>query len=248
MPLRDGVRYMHNAPPLAVYILGEDIKSGAAVCQSKNSVNRILQAQADDQSRMPAIGALFNSKLMGQEGLVVPAGVFVNLNRDGDFNPGDQIYVSTNRGKFTREPPSVGTKQVVGVARNENSALLYCVPPQIPVSYGNYEVGNHTIEPTDGTDEITFARDFSVWHAGMLWVEFDLSNVDAGITITGRLKHKIDGTNPKQICRKHVKVGTDESHLTLAGAVTAGQTIELSLQCSAAVADSRTVNHIFIQE
>lgn len=246
MPLRDGVRYRHNTPPLAVYILGENIESGASVCQSKMSINRILQAQADDQSRMPAIGALFEPKLAGQEGLVVPAGMFANLKRDSDFNPGDPIYVSPTRGNFTRTEPSVGTKQVVGLARNSNSALLYCIPPQLtPVEYGHHEAGNHTM--LAGTTPQTFGETFGVWHAGMLWVEFDLSGISEGTTITARLKHKIDGTTLEQIAQKHAKVGTDKDHLTIAGAVTAGQMIQLSLQVDVDNVGV-TVNHVFMQE
>jgi hypothetical protein len=248
--LRDGTRYKHNYPPLAVHVAGEDMPFGSAVCQSKRSKNMIMQADADDESRMPCIGVLLESKLLGQEAEVVPFGLFVNPQRDSDFQPGAPIYVSTNRGKFTRVQPSVGTIQVVGEARNENSALFYCIPPQIPVSYGYSETGNHTITPADVTDEIKFGEDFGVWHHGMLWVEFDLSNLiaDAPITVTARLYHKIDGTNLKQICRKHSLVGTDEDHLTLYGAVTAGQTIQLSLQVSKAVGADRVVNHVFIQD
>lgn len=248
--MRDGTRYRHNVPPLGVFIAGEDMDAKSAVAKSTRSDNMIMLAEADDEARMPCIGAIYDRVLMGQEAMVVPAGMVVDLQRDEDFHPGDQIYVSTNRGKFTRTQPSVGTKQVVGVARNSNSGLLYAIPPQIPVSYGYREVGNHTITPGDSTNEIKFAEDFGVWHHGYLWVEFDLSNLtaDAPLTLTARLYHKIDGTNLKQIARKHALIGTDKDHLTIAGAVTAGNTIQLSLQCSKAVADNRVVKHVFIQD
>jgi hypothetical protein len=247
--LRDGTRYKHNVPPLAVYIAGEDMPFGAAVCQSNQSKNMIMQADADDESRMPCIGILLESKLMGQEAEIVSNGLFVNPQRDSDFQPGDSIYVSANRGKFTRVQPSVGIIQVVGKARNENSGIFYCIPPQIPVSYGYSKSGNHTITPAHGTGEVTFASDFGVWHAGLLWVEFDLSPLiaDSPITVTARLYHKIDGTNLRQIAQKHSNVGTDKDHLTISGAVTAGQTIQLSLQVSKAVGANRAINHIFIQ-
>jgi hypothetical protein len=248
--LRDGTRYKHNVPPLAVYIAGEDMAFGAAVCQSNRSKDRIMQADADDESRMPCIGILLESKLMSQEALVVSTGLFVNPQRDSDFQPGDPIYVSTNRGKFTRVQPSVGTIQVVGRARNENSGMFHCIPPQIPVSPGYSKTGNHTITPAHSTDEITFATDFAVWHHGMLYVEFDLSPLiaDAPITITARLYHKIDETNLKQISRVHSNVGTDKDHLTVSGAVTSGQTIQLSLQVSKAVGANRSIKHVFIQD
>lgn len=248
--MRDGTRYRHNVPPLGVFIAGEDMDAKSAVAKSTVSDNMIMLAEADDEARMPCIGAIYDRVLMGQEAMIAPAGIVVDLQRDEDFHPGDQIYVSTNRGKFTRTQPSVGTKQVVGVARNPNSALLYCIPPQIPVSVGFMEVGNHTITPAHLTNEITFATDFGVWHHGYLWVEFDLSNLiaDAPLTLTARLYHKIDGTNLKQIARKHALIGTDEDHLTIGGAVTAGEMIQLSLQCSKIVGGDRVVNHVFIQD
>lgn len=246
--IRDGSRYMHNYPPACVYILGEDMDARAAVCQSNQSENRILLADPNDPNRMPAIGALLERKLSGQEGLVVPFGMMPNLQRTEDFGAGNPIYVSETRGKFTKNQPTSGIIQVVGEARNASSALLFCVPPQIPVSYGYRETGNHTILVDDGTDEEFFAEDFSVWHHGMLWVEFDLSNVDVGRTVTARLYHKIDGTNLKQIARKHALVGTDKDNITIAGAVTSGLTIQLSLQVSAAVGVDRVVKHVFIQD
>lgn len=246
--IRDGSRYRHNYPPAGVYILAEDMDARAAVCQSNQSENRILLADPNDANRMPAIGALLERKLSGQEGLVVSFGVMPDLQRTEDFGAGDPVWVSETRGKFTKNQPTSGIKQVVGEARNSSSALLFCVPPQIPVSYGYKETGNHTILVTDGTDEVSFAEDFSVWHHGMLWVEFDLSTVDVGRTVTARLYHKIDGTYLKQIARKHALVGTDEDHLTIAGAVTSGLTIQLSLQVSAAVGADRVVNHVFIQD
>ena len=256
MPMRDGTRYRHNFPPLADYVAGEDMVLGSAVCMSKVSKNRIIMAQCDDQSRMPSIGALLESKLAGQEALVVPNGMFPNLRRVADFNPGNQIYVSSERGKFTRVQPSVGTIQVVGVARNSNSALLYCVPPQIPESYGYATTDlNHTILKTDADDEKTFAADgdedeFSCWHHGMLWCEFDLSALiaDAPITVVGRLYHLIDGTNPKIIDTKVALIGSDEDHMTLCGAVTAGKTIQLSLQVNKTVLGNRAIPHVFIQD
>lgn len=254
-PLRDGTRYRHNFPPSPVYIAGEDMELGASICQSKKSNDRIMLADASDESRMPCIGALLESKLLGQEALVIPFGMFPNLRRTEDFQPGDQIYVSATRGYFTRTQPVSGTIQVVGNARNKNSGLLFCVPPQIPESYGNAEVGNHTIEPGDTTTEVTFAAEgdldeFSVWHHGTLWVEMDLSNLvaDAPITVVGRLYHMIDGTNLKPIDTKVALIGSDEDHMTLCGAVTSGKTIQLSLQVDAAVGADRVVNHAFIQD
>jgi len=261
MTLRDGARYRHNYPPAAVYIAGENMESGASVCQSKVAKNRIIMAEATDQSRMPCIGALVESKLAGQETLVVPSGGFINLRRDANFNPGDPIYVSATRGKFTVTQPEVGTIQVVGVARNENSGLLYCVPPQIPESYGYATTGlNHTILTTDEDDEKPFAADgdpdeFSCWHHGMLWCEFDLSALidEAPITVVGRLYHMIDGANLKEIDKKHHLLGvngSDGDHMTLCGAVTAGKTIQLSLQVdkAAGVSENRAIPHVFIQD
>ena len=244
--LRDGVRYEHNTPPLALYIAGEAMTAKSAVCQSRQSKNILLLADANDPNRMPCIGALHHSVNEGEEALIVPAGMVVGLQRTEDLFPGN-IYVSETRGYFTKNAPEIGTSQVVGIARNTNSGLLFAIPPSVAPGVGHKLVGNHTITTGHDTNETTFATDFNVWKAGMLWVEFDLSNVDTGITITGRLKHKIDGTNLKQICRKHAKVGTDTDHLILAGAVTAGQTIALSLQCSVAVSEDRIVNHVFIQ-
>ena len=243
--LRDGVRYEHNTPPLALYIAGEEMTAKSAVCQSRQSKNILLLADANDPNRMPCIGALHHSVHVQEEALIVPAGMVVGLKRTEDFLPGGYIYVSETPGYFTKNAPEIS--QVVGIARNSNSGLLFAIPPSVAPGVGHKLVGNHTITTGDGTNETTFAADFNVWKAGMLWVEFDLSNVDTGITITGRLKHKIDGTNLKQICRKHAKVGTDTDHLILAGAVTAGQTIALSLQCSVAVSVDRIVNHVFIQ-
>ena len=258
MALRDGTRYRHNFPPSPVYIAGEDMDLGAAVCQSTQSKDRIMMADANDEARMPCIGALLESKLLGQEALVVPFGMFPNLRRTEDFQPGDQIYVSATRGYFTRTQPVAGTIQVVGKSRNENSGLLYCVPPQIPVSYGYSKTGNHTIEPGDTTTEVKFAAEgdpdqFSVWHHGMLSVELDLSNLDADapITVVGRLYHMIDGTNLKEIDKKHRLAGvngSDGDHMTLCGAVTSGMTIQLSLQVDKAVGADRVVNHVFIQD
>lgn len=255
MALRDGTRYRHNFPPTPVYIVGEDIDSGAAICQSKNSNDRVIMADANDPSRMPCIGALLESKLLGQEALIVHSGMFPNLRRTEDFQSGDRIYVSATKGYFTRTQPVTGTIQVVGVSRNENSGLLYCVPPQIPVSYGYSKTGNHTIEPGDTTTEVTFAAEgdvdeFSVWHHGMLWCELDLSNLvaDAPITVVGKLYHMIDGTNLKPIDTKVALIGSDKDHMTLCGAVTAGKTIQLSLQVDNAVGGSRVVNHAFIQD
>jgi len=223
---------------------------GAAVCQSKQSKDRIMMADANDPARMPCIGALLESKLLGQEALVIPFGMFPNLRRTEDFQAGDQIYVSATRGYFTRTQPESGTIQVVGVSRNENSGLLYCVPPQIPVSYGYSEMGNHTILVDDGTTEVVFAEDFSVWHHGMIYVEFDLSNLaaDAPITVVGKLYHMIDGTNLKPIDTKVALIGSDEDHMTLCGAVSSGKTIQLSLQVNKAVGANRAVNHVFIQD
>lgn len=255
MPLRDGTRYRHNYPPSPVYIAGEDMELGAAVCQSTQSENRIMMSDANDPSRMPCIGALLESKLLGQEALVVPFGMFPNLRRTEDFQPGDQIYVSATRGKFTRTQPVSGTIQVAGVSRNKNSGLLYCVPPQIPLSGGYSKVGNHTIVPGDTTTEVTFAAEgdadeFSVWHHGQLWVELDLSNLvaDAPITVMGKLYHMIDGVNPKPIDTKVALIGTDEDHMTLCGAVTSGKTIQLSLQVDKVVGGDRIINHAFIQD
>jgi len=256
--LLDGTRYRHNYPPLGVYIAGEDIEAGSAVCQSRTSPGRIMKAQANDPARMPCIGAILGSRLLGQEALVVSSGMHPRLRRVKDFNPGDNIYVSTERGKFTGEQPAYGTKQICGIARDESSALLYCIPPQVPVSVGYITRGNHTIKPGDGTDEVKFAYEgapdeFTVWHHGFLWVEFDLSNLvaDAEITVTGRLYHKIDGENlkPIDIKRWHCKTDAiDNVHMTLCGAVTAGKTIQLSLQCSKAVGADRVVKHVFIQD
>lgn len=244
--LLDGTKYRHNVPPLAPFIAGEDMDARAPVAKSKESDNMILLADADDQARMPCIGAIYDRVLLGQEAMVVPAGMVTKLQQDAVFQPGDPIYVSANRGKFTRTEPVVGTKQVVGLARNQDSALLYCIPPQLtPVEYGHHEAGNHTM--LAGTTEQLFGETFGVWHAGMLWVEFDLSGISGGTTITARLKHKIDETTLRQIARGHALVGTDKDHLTIAGAVTAGQTIQLSLQVDVDNVDV-TVNHVFIQE
>ena len=255
--MRDGTRYKHNFPPSPVYIAGENMDLGAAVCQSKNSKDRIMMADANDEARMPCIGALLESKLLGQEALVVPFGMFPNLRRTEDFQPGDEIWVSATRGYFTRTQPVSGTLQVVGKARNENSGLLYCVPPQIPVSYGYAQTGNHTILTTDLDAEKTFAADgdadeFSCWHHGMLWCEFDLSTLagEAPITVVGRLYHMIDGANLKPIDTKVALIGSDEDHMTLCGAVSSGKTIQLSLQVdkAAGVSENRAIPHVFIQD
>lgn len=248
--LREGTRYKRNAPPLSLYIAGEDIVHGSPVCQSPRTKNVILKADATEISRMPCIGALFGSVLTNQEAVVVPAGMFVNLRREQNFNPGDTVYVSDNKGYFTNKQPSVGEIQNVGIARNPDSALLYCIPPGVAPLEGVYDVGNHDILVTDGTAEVEFEGTFNVRRTGMLYVEFDLSEIDNGITITGRLYHKIDEANLVQIDRQHTKIsatGLKENHMTLAGAVVAGVTIELSLQVDIPVAADRTVNHVFIQ-
>lgn len=252
--LLDGTRYRHNYPPLAVYIAGEDIEAGSAVCQSRTSPGRIMKAQADDPARMPCIGAILGSKLLGQEAYVVASGMHPRLRKVKDFKPGSNIYVSTERGKFTDEQPAYGTKQICGVARDASSALLYCIPPQVPVSVGYVTRGNHTIKPADGTEEVFFAGEgdpdeYSVPHHGYLWVTFDVSALvaDKPITLTGRLYHKIDGTNLRPIARNHVLVGTDEEHLTIGGPVSSGASIRLSLQVDKAVGGDRRIPHVFIQ-
>jgi len=253
--LRDGVRYEHNTPPLALYIAGEDMPAKSAVCQSRQSKNILLLADANDPNRMPCIGALQHSAKAYEEALIVPAGMVVGLQKTGDFLPGGYIYVSTTPGYFSKDAPETGTSQVVGIARNSNSGLLFAIPPSVAPGIGHKLVGNHTIVPGDGTNEVKFAYEgapdeFAVWHHGYLWCELDLSNIGSGVTVTGRLYHKIDGVNLKQICRKHAKKGTDEDHLTLGGAVTAGKTIQVSLQLSSAVPSGQewVVRHAFIQD
>lgn len=253
--MRDGSRYRHNFPPACVYILGEDIGAGEAVTQSNQSNNRIVKADADIPNRMPSIGALLETKLMGQEGLVVPFGMMPNLVRTEDFEAGDQIYISGTRGKFTKTQPVSGTIQVVGEARNKSSALLFCVPPQIPVSYGYVFQDNHTILEGDGTTEKKFLRagddpEFTVTHHGMLWASFDLTALEAegALTVTARLYHLIDETTLRVIDRKHKLIGSDEEHLVLSGPVTSGKTIGLSLQVSAAVTEPQAIPHALIQD
>jgi hypothetical protein len=84
----------------------------------------------------------------------------------------------------------------------------------------------------------------------MLWVELDLSPLiaDAPITVTGRLYHKIDETNLRQIDQINSNVGTDKNHMALSGAVTSGQVIKISLQVSKAVGADRSIKHVFIQD
>lgn len=252
--LLDGSRYRHNYPPAAVYIIGENIPGGAGVCQSRNSNNRVMMAEADNPDRMPCIGVLLESKLLGQEGLVIPTGMMPNLYRMDDFEPGDDVYISTTRGKFTGDQPESGEIQKCGVARNASSALMYCVPAQIPVSEGYVTRGNHTIEIADDTDEVKFAGEgdpdeYSVPHHGYLWISFDVTALipDAPITCVGRLYHMIDGTNLKEIGVGHVLVNTDETHLLVGGPVASGKTIQVSLQVSKAVGGARAIPHSFIQ-
>ncbi len=259
--IRDSRRYVQNAPPLALYVAGEDMPTGTPVSQSRRAKNIILMADANDPDRMPCIGALYQGVKAQEEALVLPAGMATDLRKTETFNPGSYIYISATRGYFTKHAPTLGTTQIVGVARNDTSGLLFAIPPNVVLpGAGHAVLGNHTITAGDGTNEIKFAyagapdgSEFTVFHHGMLWVELDMSNLvaDAEITVVGRLYHLIDGVTLKQIDRKewHAAVGAvDENHMTLSGAVTSGKTIQVSLQCSKIVGGNRVVKHVFIQD
>ncbi len=248
--LRSSTRQIRGLPDLAVYIAGEDMSEGAAVAQSRNTKDRVLLADANDGLRMPCIGVLGSTAKAGREALIIPTGMFVDLARDADFSPGDIIYVSQNRGRFTRVQPPSGTVQIIGRARNSNSALIHAIPTWTPESVGFMKTGNHTM--LVGTMEQFFAREgdtdeFSVWHHGMLWVSFDVTALVNGTTIMAKLYHMIDGTDLKQIASGHVKKNVDKNHLVIGGPVTSGMTIGVSLQVSVDET-SKAINHVFIQD
>ena len=253
--LRMGTVYRHNEPPMSPFILGGDMDAGTAVAKSKNSKGVIVKADADDPSRMPCIGALYNAGLMGQQGNVVHFGLQRNLKRDVDFDNGQYIYVSATPGYFTKTQPSTGQIQVVGQARDGCSAVLFALPvveSQIP---GYVTSGNHTITSDDEDNEKTFAAEgdvdeYSCPRNGILYISFDMSALlaDDPITVTGRAYHKVDGTNLKIGATNWWNSAIDDPIMHLALDVTSGKTIQLSLQCSKQVGGNRVVNHTFIME
>jgi len=254
--LRTRTHYRHNEPPMSTGILGEDIDAKMAVAQSNKTGGRILKADADDPDRFPCIGFLYEAGLMGQEAEIVHFGLGLNLKKTGgNFDPGLPIYLSETAGYFSKALPGTGSIQIVGRARDASSAYIAALPPYETLSEGYSDVGNHTIEAGDGTDEITFAAEgdddeFTVWHHGILYCVLDMTPLlaDDPITVVGKMYHMIDGTNLRQVAMNYWNSTDDGNQMILAAPVTAGKTIQLSLQCSVAVGGDRAINHSFVME
>lgn len=253
--LRTKTHYHHNEPPMSTGILGEDIEAKMAVAQSNKTGGRILMADANDPDRFPCIGFLYEAGLMGQEAEIVHFGLGINLKKDAIFDPGLPIYLSPTAGYFSKTIPVTGTIQIVGRARDGSSAYIAALPPYETLSEGYSETGNHTIEAGDGTDEVTFAADgdddeFTVWHHGVLYCVLDMTPLlaDTPITVTAKLYHMIDEDNLRVVATNYWNSVVDVAQMILAAPVTAGKTIQLSLQCSTAVGGDRAINHVFVME
>lgn len=107
------------------YVAQEDIDEKDVVAKSETT-GRILKAQANSWSRMPAFGISRESKVAGKTIEVLQFGVIEDISRVADFNYDDKIFVSTTVGQATSTPPE-GTGKIVqslGRAINNSDIIL----------------------------------------------------------------------------------------------------------------------------
>lgn len=107
------------------YVAQEDIDEKEVVAKSETT-GRILKAQANSWSRMPAFGISRESKVAGKTIEVLQFGVIEDISRVADFNYDDKIFVSTTAGQATSTPPE-GTGKIVqslGRAINNSDIIL----------------------------------------------------------------------------------------------------------------------------
>ena len=86
---------------------GSSIPIGTPVYQTGVSGNNITiaPADADDSSKMPAIGMTTSTLADEAEGTIVVLGIVSGLNTSS-FSAGDTVYVSTTAGGLTTTPPA----------------------------------------------------------------------------------------------------------------------------------------------
>ncbi len=107
------------------YTAGESIPAKAVVCKGEAD-GRIYRAQSDDWARMPAFGVSVAAKEVGQTIEVLQFGIATGVQRTEDFGYDDKIFVSTEAGKMTRNPPEAvdNIVQAVGRALNASDIIL----------------------------------------------------------------------------------------------------------------------------
>jgi len=103
------------------YVAQEDIDEKEVVAKSETT-RRILKAQANSWSRMPAFGVSRESKKAGKTIEVLQFGVIEDISRDADFSYDDKIFVSTTAGQATSTPPEGTGKIVQSIGRAINSS------------------------------------------------------------------------------------------------------------------------------
>jgi hypothetical protein len=104
------------------YTAEEDLPARSVVAKSETT-GRVLQAQANSWSRMPAIGVTKNAVSAGETVEVYQFGQVTSIRRDSDFSYDDQIFVSpVNAGQVTKTPPEVVGYLVQTIGRAINSS------------------------------------------------------------------------------------------------------------------------------
>lgn len=107
------------------YVCEEGIPKGSPVAKSETT-GRILLAQATVEGRMPCFGTTIESGDTGDTIKVISTGIATNVARTEDFSYDDAVFVSTEKGKLTKDPPEVvgALVQVVGRALTSSDIIL----------------------------------------------------------------------------------------------------------------------------
>ena len=97
---------------------GVTISKGQPVYIAGHSGSKILiaQADADDATKMPAIGLMSASTTNNTDGTVVSFGIFSGVNTSG-YTVGDTLYVGTTPGTLSNSPPTGETALIQNIGK-----------------------------------------------------------------------------------------------------------------------------------
>jgi hypothetical protein len=116
------------------YTAGEDMPANSIVAV-RDSDSLLYQAQATTWDRMPAIGVIHDACNAGDRVDVYRYDDITNILRTEDFSYRDEIFVSTEVGKVTKNPPqNLGEiVQTIGwaLASNEVQVTLWILSQEI---------------------------------------------------------------------------------------------------------------------
>jgi hypothetical protein len=119
---RTGVIELEITKP---YIAGEDIPANSVVAV-RDSDSLIYQAQATTWDRMPAIGVIHDVCVAGEQISVYRYDDITDILRTEDFSYRDELFVATEKGKATKNPPQNPGEisQTIGWALASNRAQI----------------------------------------------------------------------------------------------------------------------------